>query len=64
MGIVNYIKESFKELNNEVTWISLTEAQKSTILVVVFTIIFALAIFVTDKFFQTILDAFFNTINK
>ena len=60
MGIVNYIKESFKELNNEVTWISLDEAQKSTILVVVFTIIFALAVFITDKFFQTILDVFLN----
>ncbi len=60
MGIVNYIKESFKELNNEVTWISLDEAQKSTILVVLFTVIFALAVFVTDKFFQTLLDAFLN----
>ena len=63
MGIVNYIKESFKELNNEVTWISLNEAQKSTVLVVVFTIIFALAIFVTDKFFQTLLDEFYRIIN-
>ncbi len=62
MGIVNYIKESFKELNNEVTWISLDEGQKSTILVVVFTIIFSLAVFVTDKFFQTILDAFLSYI--
>ncbi|MCF6350726.1 MAG: preprotein translocase subunit SecE [Flavobacteriaceae bacterium] len=62
MGIVNYIKESFKELNNEVTWISLNEAQKSTILVVVFTIVFSLAVFVTDKFFQTILDAFLSYI--
>jgi len=63
MGIVNYIKESFRELNNEVTWISLNEGQKSTILVVVFTIIFSLAIFVTDKFFQTLLDGFYNFIN-
>jgi len=63
MGIVNYIKESFKELNNEVTWISLTEAQKSTVLVVVFTIIFALAVFLTDKFFQTLLDGFYRIIN-
>jgi len=49
MGLVNYIKESFKELNNEVTWITLNDAQKQTVLVVVFTIIFALAIFATDK---------------
>jgi preprotein translocase subunit SecE len=63
MAIINYIKESFKELNSEVTWITLTEAQKSTILVAVFTIIFALAIFLTDKVFQTALDWFFEMFN-
>ncbi len=62
MGIVNYVRESFKELNNEVTWITINEAQKSTVLVVIFTIIFSLAVFVTDKFFQAILDAFLNYI--
>jgi len=56
MGIVNYIKESYKELIQEVTWISLEEAQKQTILVVVFTVIFALAVFITDKIIQTMLD--------
>jgi preprotein translocase subunit SecE len=56
MGIVNYIKESYRELTEEVTWISLDEAQKQTILVVVFTIVFSLAIFITDKTIQTMLD--------
>jgi len=56
MGIVNYIKESYKELTQEVTWISLEEAQKQTILVVVFTVIFSLAVFITDKTIQTMLD--------
>jgi preprotein translocase subunit SecE len=56
MGIVNYIKESYRELTEEVTWISLEEAQKQTILVVVFTIVFSLAIFITDKTIQTMLD--------
>jgi len=63
MAIINYIKESFKELNSEVTWITLTEAQKSTILVAIFTIIFSLAIFLTDKVFQTGLDWFFEMFN-
>jgi len=56
MGIVNYIKESYRELTQEVTWISMEEAQKQTILVVVFTIIFSLAVFITDKTIQTMLD--------
>lgn len=58
MKVINYVKESFKELANEVTWISLNEAQKSTVLVAVFTVIFALAVFITDKFFSTLIDAF------
>ncbi|HFS67012.1 MAG TPA: preprotein translocase subunit SecE [Flavobacteriia bacterium] len=56
MGIVNYIKESYKELTQEVTWISLEEAQKQTILVVVFTLVFSLAVFITDKTIQSMLD--------
>ena len=63
MGIVNYIKESYKELNSEVTWIPLAEAQKSTIIVTIFTILFALAVFFTDKVFQNVLDWFFNIFN-
>ncbi len=56
MGIVNYIKESYRELTQEVTWISMEEAQKQTVLVVVFTVIFSVAVFITDKTIQTMLD--------
>ena len=56
MGIVNYIKESYRELTQEVTWISMEEAQKQTILVIVFTAIFSVAVFITDKTIQTMLD--------
>lgn len=63
MGIVNYIKESFRELKEEVTWISFQEAQKTTIVVAIFTIIFAIAVFLTDKSFQNILDKFFTIFN-
>lgn len=59
MGFVNYIKESFKELKENVTWISWEEAQKSTAVVAVFTVIFALLIFAADKVFQTVLKGFF-----
>ena len=63
MGLVNYIKESFDELKNNVTWENREQAQKDTVLVAVFTIIFALAVFVVDKFFQSALEQFFNIFN-
>ena len=63
MGLVNYIKDSFEELKNNVTWEKRDQAQKDTVLVAVFTIIFALAVFVVDKFFQSGLEQFFNIFN-
>ncbi len=63
MEIVNYIKESYRELTEEVTWVSFAEAQKSMVVVAIFTIIFALAVFVTDKTFQSFLDKFFSFFN-
>ncbi|CAL2061040.1 preprotein translocase subunit SecE [Tenacibaculum sp. 190524A05c] len=58
-NFIQYIKDSFEELNTNMTWISREEAQKSTVVVAVFTIIFALAVAVIDKVFQTGLDNFF-----
>jgi len=63
MGMVNYIKESFEELKNNVTWMPREEAQKNTVLVAVFTVIFALAVFAVDKFFQAGLERYFNIFN-
>ena len=52
MGMVNYFNESFQELNTKVTWISMSEAQKSTVVVAVFSVLFALAVFLVIKFFK------------
>ena len=52
MGMVNYIKESFEELQHNVTWMPRNEAQKNTVLVAIFTVIFAIAVFLVDRFFQ------------
>ena len=49
--IVNYIKESFDELKNNVTWTPWPEVQRLTILVAVFSIIFSLAIWGVDSLF-------------
>ncbi len=60
MNVVNYIKESYEELSTKMTWIDWSEAQKTTVIVAVFTIIFAIAVFGVDKLFQSALSAFFN----
>ena len=62
-GIVNYIKESFGELKNNVTWTPWSEAQSLTILVAVFSIIFSLAIWGVDTVFSKVISYYFNIIN-
>ena len=59
MSVVTYIKESFKELNDKVTWMPFPEAQKSTVVVALFTVLFAIAIFFVDKAFQLGLERYF-----
>ena len=59
MNLISYIKESFQELRNKVSWISWEEAQKSTVVVAIFSIIFALSVFFVDKVFQSILTEYF-----
>ncbi len=61
-GIVNYIKESFEELKNNVTWPSWSEAQSLTVLVAVFSIIFSLAIWGVDTVFSKVIKAYFDLI--
>lgn len=61
--MVDYIIKSFKELQNEVSWMPINEAQKTTVVVAIFTIIFAVAVFLVDKFFQTGLEKYFNIFN-
>ena len=47
-GIVGYVKESFEELKNNVSWPTWTEGQSLTVLVAVFSIVFSLAIWGVD----------------
>jgi len=61
--MINYIKESFQELSTQVTWIPLSEAQKSTVVVAIFSVLFALAVFAVDKVFQLGLEEYFNLFN-
>ena len=62
-GIVNYIKESFDELKNNVSWPTWAEAQSLTVLVAVFSIIFSLAIWGVDTVFSKVITFYFELIN-
>ncbi len=62
-GFVNYVKESFDELKNNVSWPTWAEAQSLTILVAVFSIIFSLAIWGVDTVFSGVIEQYFNWIN-
>jgi len=63
-NFIQYIKGSFEELNTNMTWSSREEAQKSTVVVAAFTIVFALVVAGVDKVFQTGLDNFFQMFNN
>ncbi len=59
-NFTQYIKDSFEELSTNMTWMSKEEAQKSMVVVAVFTIVFALFVAGVDKIFQFALDWFFS----
>ena len=61
--MINYITESFNELKNHVSWPSWAEAQRLTIIVAVFSIIFSLAIWGVDTVFSKVVKAYFSWIS-
>jgi preprotein translocase subunit SecE len=61
-GMVNNVKESFEELKSNVTWTPWAEAQRLTIVVAVFSIIFSIAIWGVDTFFAKILGYIYNLV--
>jgi len=48
---VNYISEAFQELKSNVTWPEWAEVQRLTIIVALFSVIFALLTFGVDQLF-------------
>ena len=60
--VVNYISESFEELKSNVTWPNWAEVQRLTIVVAVFSVVFALATWGVDEVFANLLEKFFTWI--
>jgi preprotein translocase subunit SecE len=58
--VVNYISEAFEELSSNVTWPAWSEVQRLTIVVAVFSVVFALATWGVDEVFAKALEGFFN----
>ncbi|MFD2891650.1 preprotein translocase subunit SecE [Flavobacterium chuncheonense] len=59
---VNYISEAFQELKTNVTWPEWSEVQRLTIIVAVFSVLFALLTYGVDELFVKALEGFFNII--
>jgi preprotein translocase subunit SecE len=62
--MVNYIKESYNELRNHVTWTPWAEAQHLTVVVAVFSILLALAVWGVDTVFSGVISAYFDWIKS
>ncbi|KRO67927.1 MAG: preprotein translocase subunit SecE [Cryomorphaceae bacterium BACL21 MAG-121220-bin10] len=60
--MINYIKESFNELKNHVTWTPWAEAQRLTVVVAVFSVVLALAVWGVDTVFGNIVGQYFQWI--
>ncbi len=63
-GLINYITESYNELKNHVTWTPWAEAQRLTVLVIVFSVIFSLAIWGVDTVFSNVIEYYFTLIKS
>ncbi len=63
-ALANYIKESFGELKNNVSWTPRSEAQRLTIVVVVFTVLFSLAIWGVDYVFSGVVSRYFELVKR
>lgn len=62
--MVNYITESYKELKNHVTWPTWAEAQRLTVIVAVFSVLLALAVWGVDTVFSKMVGLYFDWIKS
>tara|TARA_B100001029_G_C14704139_1_gene256479 strand:- start:323 stop:511 length:189 start_codon:yes stop_codon:yes gene_type:complete len=60
MKIVSYIKGSFDELLNKVTWPTWEELQNSAVVVAIASAIIALIIFGMDQIFSNLMEVFYS----
>ena len=60
--MISYIKDSFEELKNNVSWTERPELQRLVVIVLVFSILFSLAIWGADTVLSRVIQFYFNLI--
>jgi preprotein translocase subunit SecE len=63
-AVVQFIKESYEEMTQKVTWPTWGELQNSAMLVLVASLIIALVVFAMDKGSTFILDTFYKSLSN
>ena len=61
-AMIQYVKESFEELKKHVTWTAWPELQRLTTVVLVFSILFSLAIWGADSVLSRVVKFYFQLI--
>jgi preprotein translocase subunit SecE len=61
--VITYIKESFEELKNNISWTPRSELQRLTMVVLIFSLIFSLAIWGADTVLSRLITIYFKLIN-
>ena len=59
-----YVKESYNELVNKVTWPTFPQLQSSTIVVMVASVIFAVVVLAMDVTFENVMAGIYRTLAK
>lgn len=60
MKIVNYIKGSYFEFKDNVTWLTFAKLQQDTMIVAIATALLAIFLYVVDTSFAQVLDAIYS----
>ena len=61
--VITYIRASFEELKNNVSWTPRSELQRLTMVVLIFSLIFSLAIWGADTVLSRLITIYFKLIN-
>ena len=60
----NYVKESYNDLINKVTWPTSPQLQSSTIVVMVASVIFAIVVLAMDLTFENLMAVIYKTLGN
>ena len=63
MKIVDYVKESYTELKEKVSWPTWKELRSSVLVVSIASLIIALAVFLMDISFKNLLELFYRNVH-